>query len=194
MDGGGTKRCKKTDKRSPKGRAADLERESGKRKRKPRKIGNRSKFRGHWRAAKKDDTSNNSPHSPGPHSSDKSKGRKQEKQERGGGAGRGDGGRGRGGRGVAGNSGQEPPQEKVKIMYTNTQSLPGKVSELEALTVDLKPDKILLCETWCNDNVNSAVLGIDRYELQQDLRRDRTDTTNGIGGGLIVYAREGLVC
>ena len=33
MDGGGTKRCKKTDKRSPKGRAADLERESGKRKR-----------------------------------------------------------------------------------------------------------------------------------------------------------------
>ena len=28
--------------------------------------------------------------------------------------------------------------------------------------------------------------------MQQDLRKDRTDTANGIGGGLLVYTRPGL--
>ena len=31
------------------------------------------------------------------------------------------------------------------------------------------------------------------YELQTDLRRDRQDTNNGVGGGLLVYAKQGLV-
>ena len=78
-------------------------------------------------------------------------------------------------------------------MYTNSQSLPGKVQELEALASDLKPDVILLCETWCNTNTSNATLNIKGYELQQNLRRDRNDTTNGIGGGLLVYTRDGLV-
>ena len=30
------------------------------------------------------------------------------------------------------------------------------------------------------------------YQLETDLRKDRTDTTNGIGGGLLVYTRRGL--
>ena len=37
-----------------------------------------------------------------------------------------------------------------------------------------------------------ASLNINGYELLMDLRRDRSDTANGIGGGLIVYARNGL--
>ena len=51
---------------------------------------------------------------------------------------------------------------------------------------------ILLCETWCNTSTNIASLNIHGYELLTDLRRDRNDTANGIGGGLIVYARNGL--
>ena len=78
-------------------------------------------------------------------------------------------------------------------MYTNSQSLLGKVQELEALASDLKPDVILLCETWCNTNTSNATLNIKGYELQQNLRRDRNDATNGIGGGLLVYTRDGLV-
>ena len=77
-------------------------------------------------------------------------------------------------------------------MYTNSQSLPGKVQELEALANDLKPDMILLCETWCNANISNATLNIEGYELQQSLRKDRSDTVNGIGGGLVVYTRDGL--
>ena len=77
-------------------------------------------------------------------------------------------------------------------MFTNCQSLQSKVPELEAVSTDLKPDVILLCETWCNTSTNIASLNIHGYELLTDLRRDRHDTANGIGGGLIVYARNGL--
>ena len=33
---------------------------------------------------------------------------------------------------------------------------------------------------------------MNKYVLEPDMRRDRTDTTNGIGGGLLVYAKQGL--
>ena len=58
--------------------------------------------------------------------------------------------------------------------------------------MDLKPDIILLSETWCNSSTNLASLSIENYELMTDLKRDRNDTANGIGGGLLVYARNGL--
>ena len=37
-----------------------------------------------------------------------------------------------------------------------------------------------------------AALTIHGYQLESDVRRDRTDTTNGVGGGLLVYSRIGL--
>ena len=33
---------------------------------------------------------------------------------------------------------------------------------------------------------------MNKYVLEPDMRRDSTDTTNGIGGGLLVYAKQGL--
>jgi len=77
------------------------------------------------------------------------------------------------------------------ILYTNAQSLAGKVCELSAIASDLRPDVIALTETWCNSDISSAVLSIDGYELLPDLRMDRKDTGGGRGGGLIVYARSG---
>lgn len=56
----------------------------------------------------------------------------------------------------------------------------------------MEPDIILLTETWCNETVSNASLAIDNYRLETDLRRDRSDTTNGIGGGLLVYVRNEL--
>jgi hypothetical protein len=72
-------------------------------------------------------------------------------------------------------------------MYTNAQSLQGKISELEALLNDIRPDIVLICETWCNTGTAESFLNIDGYTFQSDLRMDRTDTANGIGGGLAVY-------
>jgi hypothetical protein len=40
--------------------------------------------------------------------------------------------------------------------------------------------------------MTNAFLAIPGYELATDLRLDRQDTTGGIGGGVLVYAKTGL--
>jgi hypothetical protein len=37
------------------------------------------------------------------------------------------------------------------------------VSELEVILNDLKPDIVLLCETWCNTNITNALLNVAGY-------------------------------
>jgi hypothetical protein len=74
----------------------------------------------------------------------------------------------------------------------NSQSLPSKINELDVLVVDAEPDLIIICETWCNTDINNASLNISGYEFQTDLRLDRVDTAHGVGGGLAVYSKNGL--
>jgi len=78
------------------------------------------------------------------------------------------------------------------VLYTNAQSLVNKVNELTATASDLNPDLILVTETWCRSDVTDAYLAVPGYKLQADLCKDREDTTNGVGGGLLVYAKLGL--
>ena len=66
------------------------------------------------------------------------------------------------------------------------------MNELAAVSEDIKPDIILLTETWCNDSIVNVSLQLPGYNLETDLRRDRVDTGGGVGGGLLVYSREGL--
>jgi hypothetical protein len=49
-----------------------------------------------------------------------------------------------------------------------------------------KPDIVLVTESWCNNGITNAYLEIEGYEIQPDLRRDRVDTDQGRGGGLLV--------
>lgn len=49
-----------------------------------------------------------------------------------------------------------------------------------------------MTETWCNSDISNAALNIPGYFFDPDMRIDRKDTTNGIGGGLILYCRNGL--
>ena len=53
-------------------------------------------------------------------------------------------------------------------------------------------DIIVICETWSNSDISNALLSIPGYFIDPDLRLDRHDTTNGIGGGLIVYVKDGI--
>ena len=92
----------------------------------------------------------------------------------------------RGGRATA------PEPEILRILYTNIQSIQSKINELEAHVADLDPDIILLTEMWCNQSVPDAALSINNYVLETDMRKDHADTTNGVGGGLLVYAKTGL--
>ena len=80
----------------------------------------------------------------------------------------------------------------LKILYLNAQSILSKIIDLEATSYDIKPDLILITESWCNDTISDNVLNITGYNLVSELRKDRIDTTNGIGGGILVYSKQGL--
>ena len=69
----------------------------------------------------------------------------------------------------------------------------SKLDELSILASDADPDIILVTESWCNNQVTNSMLNISGYTLEPDLRVDRSDTVNGIGGGLLVYSRINLV-
>ena len=81
----------------------------------------------------------------------------------------------------------------LNILYLNARSLVNKLNDLAILINDQNPDLVLITETWCNDVITNAMLNIPGYNIEPDLRIDRQDTLNGIGGGLIVYARDGLI-
>ena len=80
----------------------------------------------------------------------------------------------------------------VKIMYSNVQSVFNKLNELASYVADENPDFILLTETWCNGSINNAALVLPGYQLEIELREDRENTVNGIGGGLLVYTKNGI--
>ena len=63
---------------------------------------------------------------------------------------------------------------------------------MKVLSQELEPDVILLTETWCNDSVTNAALALENYKLETELRKDRCDTANGVGGGLLVYSKDNL--
>ena len=69
----------------------------------------------------------------------------------------------------------------------------NKLNDLQILINDSDPDIILITETWCNDDISNAMLNVPGYFIEPELRLDRTDTMNGIGGGLLVYAKESLI-
>ena len=86
---------------------------------------------------------------------------------------------------------QETPS-LLKICYTNARSIQSKINELAAYSTTANPDIILICESWCNDCTDNASLTIPNYQLETDFRTDRTDTGNGMGGGLLVYSKVGM--
>ena len=77
-------------------------------------------------------------------------------------------------------------------MYTNARSLLSKVDALSVTSSDHEPDIIYITETWNNGSICNPLLNIPGYHIDPDLRIDRQDTANGIGGGIIVNVRAGL--
>ena len=68
----------------------------------------------------------------------------------------------------------------------------NKINELACTVSDMEPDLVLVTESWCNGDITNAFLNMPGYELQPDLRVDRTDTDRGRGGRLLVYVKNGL--
>ena len=72
------------------------------------------------------------------------------------------------------------------IFLTNIRSILNKFSELCVNVSILKPEVIIVCETWLNDNIPDSTLNIDGYFLS------RTDRLNRIGGGVAVWSIIGI--
>ena len=75
----------------------------------------------------------------------------------------------------------------VKVLYTNAQSIMNKLDLLEVQVCDLNPDIIAITESWTHVEITKEMLKLNGYDLIG--RRDRSDTLNGRGGGILVYSR-----
>ena len=65
------------------------------------------------------------------------------------------------------------------------------MGELAACAAELSSDLILICESWCREDISDAFLQLPGYELIPDLRKDRSDTVNGVGGGYLCTQSKG---
>ena len=79
---------------------------------------------------------------------------------------------------------------RLKIVFTNAQSINNKINELRATVAVIEPDIVALTETWTSELIGDALLEIDGFEMVA--RDDRKDTENGRGGGILVYAKKEL--
>lgn len=80
----------------------------------------------------------------------------------------------------------------LNVIYLNARSIVSKINDLQLLASEKKPDIILICESWCSTNTPNSILSIPDYQIETNLRIDRCDTQYGIGGGLLVYTRNGF--
>ena len=78
----------------------------------------------------------------------------------------------------------------MKLLYTNAQSVIKKMAELRAVVALKNPDVIALTETWTHSDIDNSFLQIVNYEIIA--RQDRTDTSRGRGGGILVFVKKGL--
>ena len=78
-----------------------------------------------------------------------------------------------------------------RVLYGNTRCVLNKIDELSALVYEQKPEFVMIAEAWSNENLNDAYFRIPAYELL--CRKDRNDTTDGKGGGLLIYAKMDIV-
>ena len=75
----------------------------------------------------------------------------------------------------------------LHICNLNIQHIIPKADELRAIMANDKcPDILGLCETFLNPSVIDSQVEIDGYDF---IRKDRIDTQNKAGGGLILYIR-----
>ena len=95
--------------------------------------------------------------------------------------GNGDGG---GGAGRGEGSGREN-NDGISVLYTNARSLVNKINELRVIAANKNPDIIIITETWTNDAIGNDYLHLNGYIII--VRKDRTDTGGGRGGGIIAY-------
>ena len=75
----------------------------------------------------------------------------------------------------------------LKIISWNVQSLFNKIDMIKHYILSIKPDIVLICETWLNEALDNAIVQVPDYTI---VRQDRSTRR---GGGLLFYVNNLLV-
>ncbi len=74
-------------------------------------------------------------------------------------------------------------EDKLKCALLNARSMMNKRDELESFKYDVKPDIVMITESWGRSEVEDVELKIPGYNL---FRNDRKHST---GGGCLIYSQ-----
>ena len=73
-----------------------------------------------------------------------------------------------------------------KCLCLNARSIVNKKNELKVIVEDIDPHIIGITESWANEDISDAELGLTGYVM---FRRDRIGRR---GGGVVLYVKESI--
>ena len=71
-------------------------------------------------------------------------------------------------------------------MFLNARSIINKKNELDIIVDEIKPHIIGITESWANNDITDAELGLEGYVM---FRKDRMGKR---GGGVLLYVNEAI--
>ena len=77
----------------------------------------------------------------------------------------------------------------------NAQIILSKLNELQVITCDIRPDIILVTESWRNTNICDSTLSVIENDICSEIRKDRKDSRyqwNGPRVSWYMYVKVGL--
>ena len=77
-------------------------------------------------------------------------------------------------------------REEIKCVCLNARSIINKKDELNIMVDDIKPHIIGITETWANNDITDAELGLEGYAM---FRKDRMGRR---GGGVLLYIKDNI--
>ena len=75
-------------------------------------------------------------------------------------------------------------EAELKCVCLNARSIINKKNELDIMVDEIKPHIICITESWANNEITDAELGLEGYVM---FRKDRMGKR---GGGVLLYIRE----
>ena len=75
-------------------------------------------------------------------------------------------------------------KEEIKCVCLNARSIINKKNELNNMVHEIKPHIIGITESWANNDITDAELGLEGYVM---FRKDRIGRR---GGGVLLYIKE----
>ena len=75
-------------------------------------------------------------------------------------------------------------KEEIKYVCLNARIIINKKNELNIIVDDIKPHIIGITESWANNDITDAELGLEGYEMF------RKDIIERRGGGVLLYIKE----